>query len=417
MKNRICFGHSSIHSKVFNHKPKLYMNREMPESYEAIRRLGRGSFADVWLATHKKTNQQVAIKIIDKISTKNDDHAKLKIEKEINIMKEVNHPNIVTLFDVEENDECYFLIMEYLSGGTLIEKLENICKIHNNNSEKSECSNLLEDKSLKENSKCQINILNENKMTRRNLNSNNTEKLSEIVTKKVIYQVLKALEYLHETCHIVHRDLKCENIMFDEFGNAKIIDFGLSTFFSEDSPLLSTKCGSPAFASPEMLLGRKYTKMVDVWSCGILAFALLYGKFPFFDEDLGQMLSKIVYENLEFPNLNENNNVNNDFCEVSPMAKNLIARMLCKNPHERIKIEEALRHPWFSDIKNSMNDDEVEYRNGCEMMNATERISEWKKRIMHIAEYSNPKETNKIQKSEQPLTKPKVISPNVIRRR
>jgi serine/threonine protein kinase len=135
---------------------------------------------------------------------------------------------------------------------------------------------------------------------------------------------------------VAHRDLKCENVLLDRYNNIRVIDFGLSNQFTDIHPRLSTACGSPAYASPEMVRGNTYTQVADIWSAGILLYGIVAGFLPFDDDDLQILLQKIVYTETHFPAF------------MTPQLIDLLQKMLCKDPERRITLAMIKCHPWFS---------------------------------------------------------------------
>nr|CAB3254896.1 hormonally up-regulated neu tumor-associated kinase homolog A [Phallusia mammillata] len=198
--------------------------------------IGEGSFAKVRVGLHCPTKEKVAIKIINKAKAKKDSYVYKNLHREGKIMQMMQHPNIVQVFDILETGNNYYLVTELCSGGELIEIV--------------------------------------------------TEKgsLPETTVRRYTHQLVNAVGYLHEK-NIVHRDLKVENILLDSDDNIKIIDFGLSNTLThaqrDTSCPLTTQCGSPAYAAPELLAKKPYGPKVDVWSIGVITFALLAGKLPF----------------------------------------------------------------------------------------------------------------------------------------
>ena len=162
----------------------------------------------------------------------------------------------------------------------------------------------------------------------------NKKKLDYNEASFFFVQIINGLEYIHKN-NIVHRDLKPENLLLNEIKRLKIIDFGLSNQY-KSGKLLQTACGSPCYAAPEMILGRKYNGLpVDLWSVGIILFAMVCGYLPFEDSDTQSLYKKILECKLEFPNLlNEN-------------VKNIIRRILVINPLQRIKLEEIKAHSFY----------------------------------------------------------------------
>ncbi|KAF9926760.1 hypothetical protein BGZ67_007966 [Mortierella alpina] len=256
--------------------------------------LGKGSSGCVKLARHRKTTEQVAIKIISKASLANRAAVNRGIEREIAIMKLINHPHVIRLYDVYETDKELYLIMEYVSGGELFEYLVN------------------------------------------------KGRLDEAEALRFFQQIIVGLAFCHKR-KICHRDLKPENLLLDDRMNVKIADFGMASL-QKSGRLLETSCGSPHYASPEVVTGMKYDgSSSDIWSCGIILYALLTGHLPFDDENIRQLLSKVKSGKFYMPT------------DISAGARDLISRMLIVNPKRRITMQGVIMHPWFRTVNPERN--------------------------------------------------------------
>ncbi|TDH04577.1 hypothetical protein EPR50_G00134200 [Perca flavescens] len=204
-------------------------------NYRLLKTIGKGNFAKVKLARHILTGKEVAIKIIDK--TQLNPTSLQKLFREVRIMKGLNHPNIVQLFEVIETDKTLYLIMEYASGGEVFDYLVS----HG--------------------------------------------RMKEVEARAKFRQIVSAVHYCH-TKNIVHRDLKAENLLLDADANIKIADFGFSNEFTLGNKL-DTFCGSPPYAAPELFQGKKYDgPEVDVWSLGVILYTLVSGSLPFDGQNL-----------------------------------------------------------------------------------------------------------------------------------
>ena len=263
--------------------------------YQIKEIIGEGMFGKVKLAIHLLTNEKVAIKIFDKgkIKTKKE---KEYIEREIAILKKLNHYNTIKLFNIIQNDEYIFLIQEYISGKELLYFIEN------------------------------------------------TDNLSEKEICRLYQQIISGIEYMHEM-GIAHRNLKLENILLNYKKDIKIIDFGLSNKYDRDiDELLHSSCGSPCYAAPEMIRGIEYKGLnTDIWSSGIILYLMLCKKFPFNDKNNSKLYQKILSGKFIIPNY------------LSTEAKDIIINVLKVNPQERIKINEIKNHPWFNLVNKSNN--------------------------------------------------------------
>jgi len=249
--------------------------------------LGKGQTGIVKLGIHSSTKKKVAVKIVDK--KKIQPNVLLKVEREITIMKLIDHPNILGLDDVYESKKNLFLVLEYVGGGELFDYLVRKGRLH----------------------------------------------LSE--AKKFFRQIVSAVDYCHQ--HLIcHRDLKPENLLLDEKKNIKIADFGMASVQVDD--MLETSCGSPHYACPEVVRGIKYDgRKADTWSCGVILYALIVGCLPFDDDNLRHLLEKVKKGTFLMP----------DF--VPADGQDLIEKMLTVNPEDRYTLTEVKAHPFYTKIE------------------------------------------------------------------
>ena len=263
------------------------------DNYILNKKLGQGTFGIVVLAIHEITGEKVAIKILEKekIFKKGE---KLRFERKIQIMKKMYHKNIVRLYNVIENFKEIFLVMEYIPGQELFDYITN------------------------------------------------KKRLDELESCKFYQQIISGIEYLSKT-RVAHRDLKPENLLLDSKKNIKIIDFGLSNTYYENE-LLSTACGSPCYAAPEILKGEKYKGVeVDIWSSGIILYAMLCGYLPFEDKDNENLFKKIIKGDFNTPKY------------LSNYAVDLLHMILNVDPSNRFNIKQIKKHPWFNMINAKIN--------------------------------------------------------------
>ncbi|CAD5219082.1 unnamed protein product [Bursaphelenchus okinawaensis] len=261
------------------------INKDIKHRFEITKKLGEGTYGKVSLAYDHKTEKEVAVKLIKKSAIENKQDL-IRIRREIRIMSMLKHPNIIQIFEVFENKDKIILVMEYASGGELYDYVGK----HGS--------------------------------------------LPESEARRIFRQITSAILYCHKH-KVVHRDLKLENILLDVNNNAKIADFGLSNYFS-DKALLSTFCGSPLYASPEIINGTPYKgPEVDCWSLGILLYTLVYGTMPFDGQDFNRMVRQIKRGTYYEP-------------ETPSSASMLIRNMLRVNPDRRADIDEIASHWWLN---------------------------------------------------------------------
>jgi serine/threonine protein kinase len=254
--------------------------------FTLLSEIGRGSFATVWLAEHRIVKNKVAIKVVSKGSLRTED-LQTRFIRELNLIKEMDHPFIAKLFEVLESEAHTFIVQELAERGSL------------------------------------LNLVNKN------------GRLPEVQARHYFSQLICSLEYLHSERMVAHRDLKAENVLLDRNLNLRLIDFGLSNTFKMDSEF-STACGSPAYVSPEMIRGKPYTKAADIWSAGILLYAMVVGELPFEDEAVQRVLQKIVFTEPLYPS------------SLSPQLIDLLRKILVKVPSQRLTLDRIKAHPWFS---------------------------------------------------------------------
>ncbi|KAI9309320.1 kinase-like domain-containing protein [Cunninghamella echinulata] len=253
------------------------------------RTLGKGSSGRVKIGYHKITGEKVAVKIISKSYLSTNATTERSVKREIAIMKLIQHPHIVRLIDVidVEDSPNLYLILEYVPKGELFEYLVT------------------------------------------------KGRLSENEAKTFFRQIVSTLSFCHQ--HLIcHRDLKPENLLLDENNNIKIADFGMAKLQPNDGTLLETSCGSPHYASPEIVTGVRYNGPAsDIWSCGVILFALLCGRLPFDDCNIRELLRKVKIGKYELPN------------HLSDPAKDLIQKILVTKPDQRITMDQIHNHDWF----------------------------------------------------------------------
>ena len=263
-------------------------NLKFVGSYILDKTLGMGATGKVKLARHSRTGMKVGVKIIRKDLFYDKPSLRIKVQREISVMKLMFHPHVIKIFDVLEDSRYLFLIIEYACRGEL------------------------------------FNFLVEKRRI------NNKEALC------FFQQLINGLEYCHKH-RICHRDLKLENILLDIDYNVKIADFGMASL-SIPNTMLKTFCGSPHYASPEVVSNEPYDGIkADIWSCGIILYALLTGKLPFDEENenIRRLFNKIRFEPAKIPKT------------ISIDCRELIRSLLTIDPEKRITIEKIKNNPWF----------------------------------------------------------------------
>ncbi|SPO24205.1 related to Serine/threonine protein kinase [Ustilago trichophora] len=282
-------------------------------NYLLLQTLGEGEFGKVKLGVHKEWGEEVAVKLIkrDKVATDaaplnlddtaNKDPAKMsKVEREIQVLKDVRHPNIVRLYEVIESDRYIGIVLEYASGGELFD-------------------HILAHKYLKEEHACRL-----------------------------FAQLISGVSYLHQK-KIVHRDLKLENLLLDRNRNVIITDFGFANNFEDKrDDLMATSCGSPCYAAPELVVqdGLYAGSAVDVWSCGVILYAMLAGYLPFDDDpanpdgdNINLLYKYILATPLSFPEY------------ITAQPRDLLSKMLVPDPTRRATLEQVMQHSWLRNYR------------------------------------------------------------------
>ena len=301
------------------------------ERWELVEKMGDGAFSNVYRARDLEGNAgEVAIKVVRKYEMNNMQRA--NILKEVQIMRTLDHPNIIRLIDFTESRQYYYIILELAPGGELFHQIVRLTYF------------------------------------------------SEELSRHVIVQVAKALEYLHEERGTVHRDIKPENILFyptpfvpskspkpkqpgdedkaDEgefikgvgaggIGQIKIADFGLSKIVWDNQTM--TPCGTVGYTAPEIVKDERYSKSVDMWALGCVLYTLLCGFPPFYDESIEVLTEKVAKGQFTF--------LSPWWDEISKSAQDLISHLLCVDPEKRFTIKEFLAHPWINESGPTPRDD------------------------------------------------------------
>ncbi|KAM4593263.1 serine/threonine-protein kinase BRSK2-like isoform 6-T6 [Odontesthes bonariensis] len=257
--------------------------------YRLEKTLGKGQTGLVKLGVHCVTCQKVAVKIVNR--EKLSESVLMKVEREIAILKLIEHPHVLKLHDVYENKKYLYLVLEHVSGGELFDYLVK------------------------------------------------KGRLTPKEARKFFRQIISALDFCHSHS-ICHRDLKPENLLLDEKNNIRIADFGMASLQVGES-LLETSCGSPHYACPEVIRGEKYDgRKADAWSCGVILFALLVGALPFDDDNLRNLLEKVKLGVFHMPHF------------IPPDCQNLLRGMIEVDAGKRLTLEQIQKHTWYLAGKN-----------------------------------------------------------------
>ena len=262
------------------------------------RTLGTGSTGKVKLAKNLETNQIVAIKIVRRDYLHDKPSLRKKMRREITVLSLLTHPNLMSLIDVFEIETHIFLVMEYVDGLELFEFLVR------------------------------------------------KGPLPYPTAMGFFQQIICGLEYCHRRL-ICHRDLKPENLLLDRNFNIKIADFGM-TSLSKPDKLLETSCGSPHYCDPAVVSGEMYDgRKADIWSCGVILYAMVTGRLPFDDNNIQRLLQKVQTGQYHLPS------------ELPTDLRDLIRRMLTVDPQQRITLDEIKEHPAFTAFppRNYVQDD------------------------------------------------------------
>ena len=269
-----------------------------PDFYKIGKQLGNGAFGKVFLATNRLTGLKVAIKTIEKEFI-TDQRTRRKIFQEVFIMKKLQHRNVIRLLEVFESSRSVMIVLEYAGGGDLLQIIKS------------------------------------------------RGKLQEIEGKGIFYQIIEAVKACH-AMGVIHRDIKLDNILLNsDFTEIKLCDFGVSRF-AKAGERVNEQCGTPAYLAPEIIADQGYEPFyVDLWSMGVLLYAMLSATVPFKAKNLSDLHKLILKGKFEIPSY------------FSANVADLIAKMLNPVPHFRISLDEMKKHPWFNGYTPSEESDDT----------------------------------------------------------
>ena len=275
-------------SKDINTLPRdnsTLKNQDILSEYTLKGIIGKGTFSIVRLGENKATKEKVAIKIMQKNKIINKEDL-IRIHREIEMLSRLSHPNVIKIYKIQEDIKKFYIIMEYCENGELFNRIVE------------------------------------------------KQRLNEDEAAYFYYQIICGLEYIHKN-DIAHRDLKPENLLLSKDDILKIIDFGLSNYSSYNF-LLGTPCGSPCYASPEMVCGKKYNGfLIDIWSTGIILFAMICGYLPFEDNDNEELFGKILKCKIHYPK------------HIGEIPLDLMMKIIVPEPSKRITLNQIKEHPFY----------------------------------------------------------------------
>ncbi|XP_060215885.1 phosphoenolpyruvate carboxylase kinase 1-like [Lycium barbarum] len=268
------------------------MSESLKQNYRVCEELGKGQFGTVYKCYSPLTGDQFAVKSINKRLIVDDVIDRHCLYNEAKIMQLLSpNPYVVRIFDVYEDDVHLDMVLELCNNGDLFQRI-----------------------------------------------SSSQSVFSESEAVDVMVPLMKAIAHCHRH-GISHRDIKPDNILFNDSNELKLADFGSAECFHEGQ-LMSGVVGTPYYVAPEVLAGRNYSEKVDIWSAGVILYIMLAGVPPFYGDSATEIFEAVMRGNLRFPT--------RMFHSVSPAAKDLLRRMLCKDVSTRYSAQQVLRYPWMT---------------------------------------------------------------------
>lgn len=266
---------------------------DLSADFSEVTVIGKGMTATVYSALHKKTMKTVAIKQINR-STLINSRVRQSFENELKILESADHPFISLFYNLIQGELYFYLVIEIANRGTL--------------------GGFVSTRGA----------------------------LREKESVRVFCETLSAINYLHRHLNIIHRDIKTDNILFDDFFNVRLIDFGLGKITDPNVPMVQTTCGTYPFTAPEILKHEKYDKEVDIWSLGVCLYIMSTCELPFKSNNQKVLIDQIINEEPNYPS------------KLGDDLVDLLKKMLQKDPTKRITPEEIAQHPWISSSKYSV---------------------------------------------------------------
>nr|XP_010910900.1 phosphoenolpyruvate carboxylase kinase 1 [Elaeis guineensis] len=268
------------------------MSAELKRAYEIGTEIGRGRFGTVYRCVSTETGEAFAVKSIEKALLSDDvDRECIEREAKIAQLAAAGNPHAVQVHAVYEDEAWLHVVMELCPGPDLFDRI-----------------------------------------------SRRGSPLSEAEAAAVMAPLMEAVAVCHRR-GVAHRDIKPDNVLFDERGCLKLADFGSAECFGDGRPM-SGLVGTPHYVAPEVVAGRDYDEKVDVWSAGVVLYVMLSGVPPFYGDTAVEIFEAVLRANLRFPTRN--------FRAISPAAKDLLRRMLCKDVSRRFSADQVLGHPWIT---------------------------------------------------------------------
>jgi len=266
---------------------KMTKNQNIIGEYKLLKKLQKGKFGDVRLGRHIVTGEKVAVKVMDKRQQKQ--RTLDEMSKEADIMKRLDHHNIIKVHEIIDTESTFYIIMEYASNGDLFSRLDY-------------------------------------------------GRMDEAEAKEKFKQIISAIRYCHEEMNVIHRDLKPDNILFDGKNNIKVADFGLSEEFVPGEKQF-TFCGTPEYMAPEVFQGHKFDgPKVDVWSLGIMLYEMLTATLPFPGHTWPQIIERVLHGKYYVPDY------------ISQDCKDLLSKMLVLDPSKRATMDMVMKDSWVNSM-------------------------------------------------------------------